>query len=53
MRSTFLEWACNSRSNTVDVVIKYIIILEWKEKNLASRREIEVFPNDGMVMGLN
>ena len=53
MRLPFSEWAFNSRSNTVDVVIELIIILEWKEKNLASRRKIEVLPNDGMVMGLN
>ena len=53
MRLPFLEWAFNSRSNTVDFVIELIINLEWKEKNLASRRKIEVLPNDGMVMGLN
>ena len=53
MRLPFLEWAFNSLSNTVDDVIELIIILEWKEKNLASRRKIEVLPNDGMVMGLN
>ena len=51
MRLLFLGWALNSRSNTFDVVIELIIILEWKEKNLASRRKI--LPNDGMVMGLN
>ena len=49
----FLEWAFHSLSNTVDVVIDLIIILEWKEKNMASRRNIEILPNDGMVMGLN
>ena len=32
MRLQFLEWAFNSRSNTVNVIIKLIIILEWKEK---------------------
>ena len=53
MRLPFLEWAFNFLSNTIDVVIELIIILEWKEKNLASRRKIAVLPNDGMVMGLN
>ena len=36
----------------MDVVIKMIIVLKWTETNLASRRKIEVLPNDALVMGL-
>ena len=48
-----LECAFDSRSNTVDVVTDLITILKWTEKNLASRRKIEVLPNDALVIGWN
>ena len=32
MRLPFSDWAFNSRSNTVDVVIELIIIRQWKGK---------------------
>ena len=51
MGLSFLEWAFNCHSSTVDVVIKIIIILKWTETNLASRRKIEVLANDALVMG--
>ena len=50
MRLPFLEWAFNSRRNTVDVVTELITILKWTEKNLLSGRKIEVLPNDAMVI---
>ena len=53
MGLSFLEWAFNSHSSTVDVVIKMIINLKWTETNLASKRKIEVLANDALVMGLN
>ena len=53
MRPQFLEWAFNSRGNTVDVVIKLIIIIEWTGINVASEHKIEVLPNDALVMGKN
>ena len=53
MSLPFLEWALYSLSYTVEVVIKLMIILKWTEKNLASRRKIEVSPNDAPVMGIN
>ena len=51
MRLQFLEWAFNSRGNTVDVVIELIIIIEWI--NVSSEHKIEVLPNDALVMGKN
>ena len=53
MRLPLLEWAFNSRNNTVDIVIELIIILKWTEKNLANRGKIRVLPNDALVMGWN
>ena len=53
MRLPFLEWAFNSRRNTVDVVTELITILKWTEKNLLSGRKIEVLPNDAMVIVWN
>ena len=53
MRLQFLEWAFNSRGNTVDVVIELSIIIEWTEINVASEHKIEVLPNDALVMGKN
>ena len=49
---SFLEWAFNFRNNTVDIVIELILILKSTEKNLASRRKIEVLSNDALVMGM-
>ena len=40
-----LECAFDSRSDTDDVVTELITILKRTEKNLASRRKIEVLPN--------
>ena len=48
--STVFEWAFNSRSNTVDVLIELIIIFECTGKHLASRHKIEVLPDDALVM---
>ena len=53
MSLPFLECAFNSRSNTVDVVTTLIVILKWTEKNLSSRRKIEVLLNDALVIGIN
>ena len=53
MRLAIEEWAFNSSSNTVDVVTELIIFLKWTEKKLASRRKIEVLPNDALVMEIN
>ena len=47
------EWASNIRSNTVVVVIEWTIILEWTERNLASRRKIKLLPNDALAMLIN
>ena len=44
----FLEWAFNSRNNTVDIVIELILILDWINKNLQSRQEMEEIPGDAL-----
>ena len=51
IRIPLLESAFDSRSNTFDIVTELITILIWTEKNLLSRRKIEVLPNDAMVIG--
>ena len=51
IRIPLLDYAFDSRSNTVDVVTELITILEWTEKLLLSGRKIEVLPNDAMVIG--
>ena len=53
IRIPLLESAFDSRSNTFDIVTELITILIWTEKNLLSRRKIEVLPNDAMVIGWN
>ena len=53
MRLPFLEWAFNSRNNTVDNVIELIIILDWIEKHLKSRHEMEEMPGEALAMGIN
>ena len=41
MRLLFLEWAFNSRNNTVNIVIELILILDCINKNLESRKEMD------------
>ena len=48
MRLPFLEWALNFRNNTVDIVIELIFILDWIDKNLESRHEMEEMPGDSL-----
>ena len=48
MRLTFLESAFNFRNNTVDIVIKSIFILDWIDKNLENRHEMEETPGDAL-----
>ena len=48
MSLALLEWAFNSRNNTVDIVIESIFILDWIDKNLESRQEIEEMPGDSL-----
>ena len=48
MRLLLLEWAINSRINTVDIVIELIFILVWIDKNLESRHEMEEIPGDAL-----
>ena len=48
MRLLFLEWAFNSRNNTVDIVIDPIFILDWINKNLESRQEMEEKTGDAL-----
>ena len=46
MRLAFVKWAFNPRNNTVDIVIELIFILDWIDKNLESRHEMEEMPGD-------
>ena len=48
MRLLFLEWAFNSRNNTVNIVIELIFILDWINKNLESIHEMEEIPGDAL-----
>ena len=48
MRLPYLEWAFNSRNNTVNIVIELIFILDWIDKNLESRLEMEEMPGDSL-----
>ena len=48
MRLLLLEWAINSRINTVDIVIELIFILVWIDKNLESRHGMEEIPGDAL-----
>ena len=48
MRLPYLEWAFNSRNNTVDIVIELIFILDWRDKNLESWLEMEAMPGDAL-----
>ena len=48
MRLLLLEWAINSRNNTVDIVIELIFILVWIDKNLESRHEMKEIPGDAL-----
>ena len=48
MRLLFLEWAFNSRNNTVDIVIELILILDCINKDLESRKEIEEMTSDAL-----
>ena len=36
----------NFRNNTIDIVIELIFILDWIDKNLESRLEMEEMPGD-------
>ena len=44
----FLEWAFNSRNNTVNIVIELILILDWINKNLESRKKKEGVIGDAL-----
>ena len=43
-----LEWAINSRNNTVDTVIELIFIFVWIDKNLESRHEMKEILGDAL-----
>ena len=46
MRLTFSKWAFSFINNTNDILIELIIILDWVEKNLKSKHEMDDMPND-------
>ena len=48
MRLLFLEWAFTSRNNTGNIVIELILILDWINKNLESRKEMEGVIGDAL-----
>ena len=48
MRVPLLEWAFNSRNNTVDIVIELIYILDCIDKNLESRHGMAEMPGDAL-----
>ena len=49
----FLEYPFNSRNNTVDIVIESIAFLDYTDKNLKSRYEMEEMPGSALAMGIN
>ena len=48
MRLPFWKWAFNSRNNTVNNVIESIFILDWINKDLESRQEMEEMTGDAL-----
>ena len=48
MRLPFLKWAFDSRNNTVNIVIESIFILDWLNKDLESRQEMEEMTGDAL-----
>ena len=48
MRLLFLEWDFNTRNNTVNIVIELILILDWINKNIESRKEMEGVIGDAL-----
>ena len=41
MRLPILKWGFNPRNNTVNIVIELIFVLDWINKNLENRPEME------------
>ena len=48
MRLPFLKWAFDSRNNTVNIVIESMFILDWLNKDLESRQEMEEMTGDAL-----
>ena len=48
MRLPFLKWAFDSRNNTVNIVIELIFLLDWINKDLESRQEMEEMTGDAL-----